>query len=33
VEIYEPSDRLLAFYASVADAATGWAGDDPVREP
>jgi hypothetical protein len=32
VEIYEPSDRLLAFYASVAEAAVGWAGDDPVRQ-
>src|SRR5262249_33557249 len=28
---YEPSDRLLAFYASVAAAAVGWAGDHPVR--
>jgi Glyoxalase/Bleomycin resistance protein/Dioxygenase superfamily len=31
VEIYEPSDRLVAFYASVAEAAVGWSGDDPVR--
>jgi hypothetical protein len=31
VEIYEPSDRLLAFYASIAAAAVGWTGDDPVR--
>ncbi len=32
VEIYEPSERLLAFYDSVADAAFGWTGADPVRE-
>jgi hypothetical protein len=31
LELYEPSDRVLAFYASVADAAYGWDGRDPVR--
>lgn len=31
VELYEPSDPLRAFYARVADAATGWDGADPVR--
>ena len=31
VELYEPSDRLLAFYAAVAAAAEGWDGRDPVR--
>ncbi len=33
VEFYEPSERLRAFYASVARAAEGWDGSDPVREP
>ncbi|MEQ8716778.1 MAG: VOC family protein [Acidimicrobiales bacterium] len=32
IELYEPSDRLLDFYAMVADAAAGWDGGDPVRE-
>jgi hypothetical protein len=31
VELYAPSDRLLAFYAAVADAAEGWDGRQPVR--
>jgi catechol 2,3-dioxygenase-like lactoylglutathione lyase family enzyme len=31
VELYEHSDRLHAFYAMVAEAATDWTGDQPVR--
>jgi hypothetical protein len=31
VEMYEPSERLLAFYQRVADAANQWDGSDPVR--
>ena len=31
VELYEPSERLLGFYATVAAAAEGWDGSDPVR--
>lgn len=31
VELYEPSDRLVAFYAAVAALADGWDGSDPVR--
>lgn len=31
LELYERSDRLRDFYAFVADAATRWAGDEPVR--
>jgi len=31
VELYEPSARLLGFYAMVAAAADGWDGTDPVR--
>jgi catechol 2,3-dioxygenase-like lactoylglutathione lyase family enzyme len=31
VEMYEPSQRLLGFYARIADAARGWDGSDPVR--
>jgi catechol 2,3-dioxygenase-like lactoylglutathione lyase family enzyme len=31
VEMYEPSQRLLGFYARIADAAQGWDGGDPVR--
>ncbi len=31
VELYQRSDRLCDFYAMVAGAAHGWAGDDPVR--
>jgi hypothetical protein len=31
VELYEPSDRLLGFYRSVATSAHGWDGTDPVR--
>lgn len=31
IELYPRSDRLLAFYAMVADAAAGWDGTDPVR--
>lgn len=30
-ELYEPNDRLLGFYAMVADAARGWDGTEPVR--
>lgn len=33
VELYEPSDRLLGFYAMVAEAAAAWDGRDPVRRP
>lgn len=33
IELYEPSDRLLGFYRSVAAAADGWDGTDPVRRP
>ena len=32
VELYQRSDRLCDFYAMVAGAAHGWAGDDPVRK-
>ena len=32
IEIYEPSVKLLDFYAMVAGAAKGWDGTDPVRE-
>lgn len=31
VEMYEPSPRLLGFYARIAEAAQGWDGSDPVR--
>ena len=31
LELYEPSDRVSAMYAKVADAARGWDGCDPVR--
>ncbi|HTH04241.1 MAG TPA: VOC family protein [Ilumatobacteraceae bacterium] len=31
LELYRPDDRLRAFYARVADAASGWDGRDPVR--
>jgi catechol 2,3-dioxygenase-like lactoylglutathione lyase family enzyme len=31
LELYEPSSRLLGFYAMVRDAALGWDGRDPVR--
>jgi catechol 2,3-dioxygenase-like lactoylglutathione lyase family enzyme len=31
IELYEHSDRLDAFYGSVAEAATGWDGRDPIR--
>ena len=31
VELYERSDRLRDFYARIADAATGWTGEDPLR--
>ena len=31
VELYEPTDRLTAFYAMVAAAAGDWNGADPVR--
>ena len=30
-EVYEPSPRLLDFYAMVAATASGWDGADPVR--
>lgn len=32
VELYEPQERLLGFYAMVAAAAAGWDGRHPVRE-
>jgi hypothetical protein len=32
LELYEATDRLRAFYATVADAAVGWDGTAPVRE-
>ena len=32
LEVYEPSPGLLALYATVAEAARSWDGDDPVRE-
>jgi catechol 2,3-dioxygenase-like lactoylglutathione lyase family enzyme len=32
VELYEPRQRLLGFYAMIADAARGWDGSRPVRE-
>ena len=32
LELYPASERLLAFYAMVADAARDWDGADPVRE-
>jgi hypothetical protein len=31
LELYRPSARLRSFYASVAAAAKGWDGNDPVR--
>jgi catechol 2,3-dioxygenase-like lactoylglutathione lyase family enzyme len=31
IELYEPTPRLLGFYAMVADAADGWDGQEPVR--
>lgn len=31
VELYEPSERLVAFYATVAALADGWDGTHPVR--
>jgi catechol 2,3-dioxygenase-like lactoylglutathione lyase family enzyme len=31
LELYPSSERLLAFYAMVADAARDWDGADPVR--
>jgi hypothetical protein len=31
LEIYEPDERLLGFYAMVAEASVGWDGHDPVR--
>ncbi|MXP30240.1 VOC family protein [Parerythrobacter jejuensis] len=32
LELYEPTEGLLAFYDMVAQAAQGWDGSDPVRE-
>jgi Glyoxalase/Bleomycin resistance protein/Dioxygenase superfamily len=32
IEIYEPSDDVIALYTMVAQAASGWTGEDPVRE-
>ena len=32
VEIYERTERLARFYRSVAEAAEGWDGADPVRD-
>jgi catechol 2,3-dioxygenase-like lactoylglutathione lyase family enzyme len=31
VELYRPTDSLLAFYALVAGAADGWDGSQPLR--
>jgi catechol 2,3-dioxygenase-like lactoylglutathione lyase family enzyme len=31
IELYQPSPRLLDFYAMVADAAIDWDGREPVR--
>ena len=31
LELYERTERLAGFYASVAAAAVGWDGSDPVR--
>ncbi len=31
LEVYEPSEQLLGFYAHVARLAEGWDGTDPVR--
>jgi predicted enzyme related to lactoylglutathione lyase len=31
LELYEPSERLQRFYSSIAAAANGWDGSDPVR--
>ena len=31
IEMYEPSERLLGFYARIAEAASGWDGSEPVR--
>jgi Glyoxalase/Bleomycin resistance protein/Dioxygenase superfamily len=31
LELYERSDRLESFYASVRNASAGWTGDNPVR--
>ncbi|MEM9042761.1 MAG: VOC family protein [Actinomycetota bacterium] len=31
IELYEPSDGLLGFYAMIRAAAEGWDGVDPVR--
>jgi catechol 2,3-dioxygenase-like lactoylglutathione lyase family enzyme len=31
IELYEPSDRLLGFYRTVAAAAVEWDGSAPVR--
>jgi catechol 2,3-dioxygenase-like lactoylglutathione lyase family enzyme len=31
IEMYEPSERLLGFYARIAEAARDWDGTDPVR--
>ncbi len=32
IELYEPTEPLLRFYAMVAKAAAGWDGSDPLRE-
>ncbi|WP_322768340.1 VOC family protein, partial [Frankia sp. Cr1] len=32
LEIYEPTEGVLALYRLVADAARGWDGSSPVRE-
>lgn len=31
IELYQRSERLLAFYAIVREAAQGWGGTDPLR--
>lgn len=32
IELYEPSEQLLGFYAMVREAAEGWDGSEPLRE-
>lgn len=32
IELYEPSERIVGFYAMVRQAADGWDGQDVIRE-